>query len=442
MDVPIQSLQPGMTIVAYTGFDRRYTPLDEKTCEWVRHNFKGATVKGRRGNAEFSKIADELEAGDQILEIKDFPVTLQHICRVTPGLLRELEARGFLRFRALPPAEAPADAPASRAARVAEASRLLENIRENLDLCLHATTAVESLLDGARESAPNFKEVQDFADRLTSDETVKAISAIVSLKENDHVYAHSVDVGVIFQQTYFAILEKTGEQSAFRDQQEAMLGAFLHDIGKARIPKEIINSKQLFKPDSPEMLEIRKHPVIGAQLLQDAGMPEVMINMARHHHVKLDETMTSSYPQGVRQDETMFETRLLSIVDTYQALVAGRSYKKSWTPSAVMRYLDAIAGIEFDVRLWERFREVMGYFPIGSLVKLSDDSLAFVISVPQKDLLNPQVAVVMAPDGRRTEKNRLIDLAEEEGLSIQKDIDAAEVFSEKAFTVFSGLQIV
>ncbi len=441
-DISIQELKTGMMITAYTSFDKKYAPLDEETCEWVKHNFKGAAVRGTRSGDRFLNSIANLLPGDHIQEIFDIPATLKNICQVNDGLISELKKRGFLHFRVQLPATDSSDEPSSRSAAVSQASQLLENIKESLSLCQHASTAVESLMDDASDDAPNFKEVQDCVGKMSTDETLQAVSAIMSLKENDHIYSHCVDVGVIFQQVYYPIIKKRGEESAFKDKQEAMLAAFLHDIGKARVPKEILTSTKLFKQDSQEIQEIRKHTEFGAQLLSEAGMPEVIVNMARYHHVKLDETMSSSYPKSVSQAEAAFETRLLSIIDTYQALVSGRSYKKSWTPAAVIRYLDAIAGIEFDLDLWTSFQEVMGYYPIGSLVRLSDNSQAFVINVPKKNLLNPHIAVVMEADGQRPAENRFIDLAQEKTLTIQEDLDASDVFKENAFSVFSGLNIV
>lgn len=441
-EITIQELKQGMTIVAYTGFEKKYAPLDEKTCEWIRHNFKGAIVSGLRSGSAFQDEIINLEAGDHIQEIFNIPPSRKNICQVNEGLISELKSRGFLKFRVQLQAAAVTPGLEARSASVAKATKLLENIKESLNLCQDASIAVESLLERTATSTPNFKEVQEFADRMSNDETVQAVSAIMSLKESDHVYAHCVDVGVIFQQAYYAIIEKKGRESAFKDRQEAMLAAFLHDIGKARIPREILTSTRVFKPDSVELQEIRKHAALGAEILSSAEMPDVIVNMAHYHHVKLDETISSSYPKGVTQAEALFETQLLSIIDTYQALVSGRSYKKSWTPSAVMRYLDAIAGIEFDPDLWDDFQAVMGYYPVGSLVNLSDGSQAFVISVPHKDLLNPQVAEVVDAAGHPTEKNRLVDLAEEPSLTIKSDLDALDVFQDNAFSVFSGLNIV
>lgn len=440
-EVSVQELKAGMNITAYTGFEKKYALLDEKTCEWVKHNFKGATVKGLRNDSEFQNFAENLLPGDCIQEISELPRALSNISRVNGRLINELTERGFQRFRVQLPVTAAEGRSMSREEGIAQASFLLKNMKQSISLCENATTAVETLLDSARDTKPDFQEVQDYVEQISGSETTQAVSAIISLKENDQVYSHCVDVGVIFQQSYFAIMEKLGQKSAFKDGQEAMLAAFLHDIGKARISKEIMTSTKAFSSDGSELQEIRKHPQLGAELLSEAGMPDVVVNMAHYHHVKLDETMNSSYPEGIRQDETMIETRILALADVYQALVAGRSYKKSWTPPAVMRYLDAMAGVEFDLDLWVAFQDVMGFYPVGSLVKLTDNSLAFVINVPEKDPLRPHIIVVVEANGQRIAQNRFIDLAEEPSLSIQRDLDSFEVFKDDALNVFTNLNV-
>ena len=278
-------------------------------------------------------------------------------------------------------------------------------MKEGIIVCKDAVKAIESLLDNTRTGQVDVDEVKSYVDNLTGNDSAESISAIISLKDNDQIYAHCIDVGVVFQTVYFAIKEERGEKSIFKDANEAMLAAFLHDIGKSTIPKEILNSTSPFKRKGKEMDFIRKHPQAGAEILSGMGMPDYILNMAHYHHVKLDPKMASSYPKDAVEEDILFETRLLALVDAYQALVAGRSYKKSWTPPAVMRYLDATAGVEFDLQLWQQFQRVMGHYPKGSMVKLSDGTYGFVMNVPQKDVIRPQVAIVRNSDGEDIQKS-------------------------------------
>ncbi len=440
-NVKVSDLKEGMVILAYTGFDEKYKVLDENTCKWVQHNFKGSTTVVEREGGESAIPVENLSVGDHLLSIEKLPSTLGHIARVSLKLAEELTKRGFLRFTVkLAPATAGGKSDELKAA-IEEANEFVHKVKENIKVCETATDAVESLIDNARQGKTNIKDVENCVDSITGGESADAIGAIISLKKNDQVYAHCVDVAVVFTTTYYEIVRLRGLKSAFKDEKEAMLAAFLHDIGKAKVPKEILDSTAPFKRNSKEMQLIRTHPETGARLLAEMGMPDVFSNMAHYHHVKLDDTMASSYPKDVKSEDIMFETRLLALVDAYQALTAGRSYKKSWTPPAVMRYLDATAAVEFDLDLWQDFQQVMGHYPRGSFVKLSDGTFGFVLNVPKKEILKPQVAVIRNADGEDLQNHYLIDLQIDRDISITQDIDVKEIYGNKALEVFANINI-
>ena len=172
-------------------------------------------------------------------------------------------------------------------------------------------------------------------------------------------------------------------------------------------------------------------------------MPTPIVNMALFHHVKNDVNMSTSYPKELDYNKVMFETRLLSIVDAYSALVGKRKYKRSWSPAAAMRYLDALAGIEFDLDIWSDFRNIMGIYPKGTVVQLTDNSLGFVMSVPNGDLTKPTVAVFRNAYDQDLDSNPLVDLQMTPGLAIAKDLDQYDVFGSgtKALDKFKNIKI-
>ncbi|MBU3917901.1 HD domain-containing protein, partial [bacterium] len=219
-----------------------------------------------------------------------------------------------------------------------------------------------------------------------------------------------------------------------------LLGAFLHDFGKSKIPKEILDSTVRFERESREMKLMESHPDFGAKLLSDMDMPDAIVNMAHYHHVKQDTTMNSCYPKNVDFRKVIPETRLLSIIDAYQALVGRRKYKKSWNPPAAIRYIDALAGVEFDMDIWDDFLQVIGLYPKGSLVELSDKSIGFVMSVPKENLDKPQVAIVRNKFGEDLDSHTLIDLEFEKDIIITQDLDIEDTFGEKAIDIFTNLK--
>jgi hypothetical protein len=125
----------------------------------------------------------------------------------------------------------------------------------------------------------------------------------------------------------------------------------------------------------------------------------------------------------------------------YQALVGKRKYKKSWNPPAAMRYLDALAGVEFDMAVWDDFLQVMGLYPKGSLVELNNSAIAFVMSVSEADPERPKVVVVRNAAGEDLSHHSLLDLMDEKSIEITKDLDVMEVFGKDAIEVFTSLEI-
>jgi HD-GYP domain-containing protein (c-di-GMP phosphodiesterase class II) len=217
----------------------------------------------------------------------------------------------------------------------------------------------------------------------------------------------------------------------------------LHDIGKAKIPKSIVESTALFEKNSRNLQILRSHPVFGADLLSRMNQPNSVVNMAHFHHVKQNTNMLSSYPIGIPYKKVSFETRLLAIIDIYQALTGKRRYQKSWSPPATMRYLSALAGVEYDLRVWESFLQMMGVYPKGSLVKLSDGRLGFVMNVPAgtEHRERPLVAVVVNRSGEMLGHPDLVNLRVEKDLRIIEDIDSQTVFGDRAVDVFTHLNL-
>ena len=298
-------------------------------------------------------------------------------------------------------------------------------------------------MDNARRGNNNIDEIKSYVDHITKDSSAEAMAAIASIKASDQTYSHCIDVGVIFQTTYNRIIQETGRKSIFESADQAILSAFLHDFGKSKIPKDILDSTLRFERESKEMKIMRSHPVYGAELLKHMTMPDSYINMARYHHVKQDPNMLSSYPENSQYKDVIFETRLLSIIDAYQALVGRRRYKRSWPPPATMRYIDALAGVEYDLQIWELFLEAMGLYPRGSLVELNNGAIAFVVDVPkeEKDLERPVIAIVRNEYGEDLAHNDVLDLSEERDITIAKDLDAQETFGNNAIDIFMNIEV-
>ncbi|MBF0279874.1 MAG: HD domain-containing protein [SAR324 cluster bacterium] len=440
-NVMAEELKNNMKIVEFTKFTKLYSNMAEKECQFIRHHLKGSTVEILRDDELLTCPVEQLQTGDSLRKIFDIPSSARRVTTVTKGFVKQLIQRGFRSFTVQTQEKAASSKQQKHQASVQEANAFIQKIRESIKIREQATEAAQSMIDNARKGKPSAKEVENNIDLILSDSSPEALAAIASLQSSDQTYAHCIDAAAIFQTAYFAIKKKKKETSIFSGEKLAMFGAFTHDLGKAKVPKSILESTERFDRESEEMRQIQSHPVYGAELLNNMNMPKSIMNMAHYHHVKMDTLLNSSYPANVSYADVIMETRLVSIVDVYQALIGKRSYKKSWGPPEAIRYLDTLTGSEFDPDVWDDFVSVIGIYPKSSLVEMSDGTIGFVMSVPEDDLERPEVVIFRDADGNDFEQPVLVDLSEEPDLEIEQDLDHYEVLGENAIDIFIGLEV-
>ncbi len=132
-------------------------------------------------------------------------------------------------------------------------------------------------------------------------------------------------------------------------------GALLHDIGKLGVPEYV-----LLKPGrltDEEFAKIKKHPEIGAAILDPVEFPWPVLPVVKYHHEKWDGT---GYPEGLAGEAIPRTARILAVADVYDALTSNRSYRGAW---AHERALDAIiqdTGTHFDPKVVHAFAHVIG----------------------------------------------------------------------------------
>ena len=463
--VSIKELTPPMIILEFVNLYKHpiYKKINTNTLTFIQNSFVGTKVKIIRQKEKMAVEVRNIKEGDALLSIYDLPPSLKKLTVVSEKLVNALKPKGFLEFKVRKPVDLPSgfkkefsdilksvnfseDKTVVKKQKIYQqkklrASKIVEDATESVEMHKKAANTIESFMDNAREGTLNRKQVINYVEKIANEASSDAMAAMISLKESDQTYAHCVDVGAIFQSIYPEITKRSGRKFIFEDTNKPMFGAFLHDLGKSNIPKSVLDSTKRFDKGSKEMQMMRSHPVEGAKLLTNMKMSNSIVNMAHYHHVKQDITMNSSYPENAKIEDVIFETRLLAITDTYQALIGKRKYKKSWTPPAAIRYMDALAGIEYDLSAWELFLKTMGVYPKGSLVQLSDQTLGFVMNVPKVDLERPDVVVICDSKLELYEHHTLVDLEEEQDISIVEDQDPFEVFGDEALEVFLNIRI-
>ena len=191
-------------------------------------------------------------------------------------------------------------------------------------------------------------------------------------------------------------------------------GALVHDIGKVKIPQEILNKPGRLTDD--EWGIIKRHPVMGlALVLKQWGLSEEVSRLfpaILEHHVGMG---FSGYPEFLQRKRPVFISRIIHVADFYDAVTTPRVYNRCpMPPLEAMKFLVDHSGDRFDPVLVKVFAQMMGVYPVGTVVKLSTGEWGMVIERPSdvENLDKPVVAVV-ADDNGTPLSPRKLDLAQE-----------------------------
>lgn len=181
---------------------------------------------------------------------------------------------------------------------------------------------------------------------LTMDEALKAVSAFIS--HDYKTYDHCVHVFVYTM----TILNSYGlsRDELFKNG----LGAMLHDLGKARIPKAVLGKRDKLTPQEFEL--IKTHPSQGVSMC--AGVPQIAgpaLNNILFHHERMD---GKGYPTGLKGEEIPLGVKALSLADAYDALTSDRAYAQAKTPFEALKEMRANRGA-YDMAVYKRFVQLL-----------------------------------------------------------------------------------
>jgi HD-GYP domain-containing protein (c-di-GMP phosphodiesterase class II) len=135
---------------------------------------------------------------------------------------------------------------------------------------------------------------------------------------------------------------------------ELELGALLHDLGKVRVPDRVLSKPGPLDPAEREL--VNRHPVWGAELLEQVPGLEPVATIVRFHHERWDGT---GYPDGLPRDRIPVASRVVAVCDAYQAMTSARPYRAALPPAAAAYELRTGAGTQFDPALVDCFVEVL-----------------------------------------------------------------------------------
>ncbi|WP_369019292.1 HD-GYP domain-containing protein [Thermatribacter velox] len=265
------------------------------------------------------------------------------------------------------------------------------------------------------------KSIQPLKEAVNSiiEEVLSSRKSVISLvqlrKHDDSVFAHSVNVATLsaFIGKFFKLPAETLHTLA--------LGSLMHDLGKIKVPLEILNKPG--KLDAEDWEIIKQHPGWAAELMLER-IPEnaTAIKIALQHHERMN---GSGYPYGLAGEEIHLLSRICACADVYDALTVDRPYRKRFSYSEALEYLMGNAGRLFDLQVVTTMVRHIAPYPVGETVKLSTGEIAVVIKLNEGLPIRPVVRVIKDREGRELETPKDLDLMSELTVSIVESVEAS-----------------
>ncbi len=220
-----------------------------------------------------------------------------------------------------------------------------------------------------------------------------------------------------------------GKEFALTEEELRMLalGAVLHDIGELNVPGKIL----LKRPNltAGERDRYRQHPRYGKGTVQKfSGFPKEGLAVIYQHHERLD---GSGYPMGLKGEEAISVfSRIVMVVDRYDDLCNDPDIEKRLTPSEALSHLFVKQKAVFWSEAVVALVRVLGVYPPGSLVLLSNESIGMVVNINLKNRLRP--LVLLFNEEGPNDQAEILDLENDEDITICQNLRPRDVPREAA----------
>lgn len=223
------------------------------------------------------------------------------------------------------------------------------------------------------------------------------------LKQNDYAtFIHSVNVSLL------AALVGTRLGYKEKNLKYLILGALLHDIGKLKVPKEILNKPGRLTDE--EFAIVKQHPLTGVEILKNAHLLNRVMAMVSQHH---ERWIGTGYPYGLSGNNIHGDAQIIAITDVYEALTADRPYRKGLPHHHALEMILAWSGKDFNPKVVQAFLESLVLYPENAIVTLNTKEIGMIVSVTTQFPTRPLVRILFDSNGRFLNDEIKIDLMQD-----------------------------
>jgi putative nucleotidyltransferase with HDIG domain len=231
---------------------------------------------------------------------------------------------------------------------------------------------------------------------------------------DEYTFVHSFNVAVLTG--YLTGRIHPGDKNYL---QRVIMGGLLHDMGKAKIPLDILHKPGPLSADEFDVM--KKHPNYGVAMALKTGVHDpVIIAVIGGHHEKWS---GKGYPKGNRGLDIPEPARISAVADVFDALTAKRVYKNSMSSRNAITMILKDSGVHFDAKVARELLVSLGLYPPGSIVALSDGRVGFVVSGGGKDLVRP---IILMQNEKENDIPVFVDLKNEPNVCIVRYIGHSE----------------
>jgi HD-GYP domain-containing protein (c-di-GMP phosphodiesterase class II) len=289
-------------------------------------------------------------------------------------------------------------------------SSFTNEIEKTQEVFQKTSSLVKSFMDGAALGRGINVDIAKKAVAECVECVLKSPDAILwmtQLKNRDlYTAQHSMNVCLL------AILLARQMKLSVDELNQVGLCGMMHDMGKMLVPLEVLNKPGRFEPH--ELALMNKHPEYGRNLLiKSKDMYGGAIDVAYSHHERMD---GKGYPRGLTGEHLSQETRIVTIVDMYDAMTSDRVYQKGRSHRDAIDDMLKMRGSHLDPGYLIKFIEALGLYPAGSIVEMSNGEVGVVTEVDPTHQMQPKVMLCLDED-KKLRPPRHIDL-------LKLDLDA------------------